>query len=52
MAKKTGLGKGLEAIFANNISEEEIRENEVIEVRKTDKVGINQRQDTSCSVFY
>mgnify|MGYP006070814683 CR=1 FL=1 len=31
MAKKTGLGKGLDALFANNLTDEEIKENEVIE---------------------
>ncbi len=44
MAKKTGLGKGLEAIFANNISEEEIRENEVIEKLKITEVEPNRNQ--------
>ena len=29
MAKKTGLGKGLDALFTNNI-EEEIRDNEIL----------------------
>ena len=34
MAKKTGLGKGLDALFANNLTDEEIKENEVIEKLK------------------
>lgn len=32
----------------NNIFEE----NEVVAVKKTDKVGVNQTQDDSCSIFY
>ncbi len=43
MAKKTGLGKGLDALFANNI-DEEIRENEVIEKLKITEVEPNRNQ--------
>ena len=41
MAKKTGLGKGLDALFANNIEDEEIRDNEVIEKLKITEVEPN-----------
>ena len=46
MAKKTGLGKGLDALFAtNNIAEEEkIKEGEVIEQLKTIEVEPNRDQ--------
>lgn len=44
MAKKTGLGKGLDALFANNIVEEEIKENEVIEKLKITDVEPNRNQ--------
>jgi len=45
MAKKTGLGKGLDALFAsNNVVEEEIRENEVIEKLKITEVEPNRNQ--------
>lgn len=43
MAKKTGLGKGLDALFANNI-DEEIQENEVIEKLKITEVEPNRNQ--------
>ena len=43
MTKKTGLGKGLDALFANNI-EEEIRDNEVIEKLKITEVEPNRNQ--------
>lgn len=43
MAKKTGLGKGLDALFSNNI-EEEIRDNEVIEKLKITEVEPNRNQ--------
>lgn len=43
MAKKTGLGKGLDALFANNI-DEEIRDNEVIEKLKITEVEPNRNQ--------
>lgn len=43
MAKKTGLGKGLDALFANNI-EEEIKDNEVIEKLKITEVEPNRNQ--------
>lgn len=43
MAKKTGLGKGLDALFANNI-DEEIRDNEVIEKLKITEVEPNKNQ--------
>ena len=39
MAKKTGLGKGLDALFSNNIAEEDIKENEVIENLKIIEVN-------------
>ena len=42
MAKMTGLGKGLDALFANNI--EEIRDNEVIEKLKITEVEPNRNQ--------
>lgn len=44
MAKKTGLGKGLDALFANNINDEEIKENEVIEKLKITEVEPNRNQ--------
>lgn len=45
MAKKTGLGKGLDALFANNIEvEENIKENEVIEKLKITEVEPNRNQ--------
>ena len=45
MAKKTGLGKGLDALFAsNNVVEEEIKENEVIEKLKITEVEPNRNQ--------
>lgn len=44
MAKKTGLGKGLDALFANNIESEEIKENEVIEKLKITEVEPNRNQ--------
>ena len=43
MAKKTGLGKGLDALFTNNI-EEEIRDNEIIEKLKITEVEPNRDQ--------
>lgn len=43
MAKKTGLGKGLDALFANNI-DEEIRDNEVIEKLRITEVEPNRNQ--------
>ena len=43
MSKKTGLGKGLDALFANNI-DEEIRNNEVIEKLKITEVEPNRNQ--------
>ena len=44
MAKKTGLGKGLDALFANNLTDEEIKENEVIEKLKITEVEPNRNQ--------
>ena len=44
MAKKTGLGKGLDALFANNLTDEEIKENEVIEKLKITEVEPNRDQ--------
>lgn len=44
MAKKTGLGKGLDALFANNIEDEEIKDNEVIEKLKITEVEPNRNQ--------
>jgi len=45
MAKKTGLGKGLDALFAsNNVVDEEIKENEVIEKLKITEVEPNRNQ--------
>lgn len=43
MAKKTGLGKGLDALFANNI-DEKISDNEVIEKLKITEVEPNRNQ--------
>ncbi len=45
MTKKTGLGKGLDAIFANNIDiEETLRDNETIEKLKITQVEPNRNQ--------
>lgn len=44
MAKKTGLGKGLDALFSNNNIEEDIKENEVIENLKIIEVEPNRNQ--------
>lgn len=44
MVKKTGLGKGLDALFAGSVEEEEIKENEVIEKLKITEVEPNQNQ--------
>lgn len=45
MTKKTGLGKGLDALFANNISiDEDIKENEKIEQLKITQVEPNRNQ--------
>lgn len=45
MAKKTGLGKGLDALFTNNMDiEETLRENEVIEKLKITQVEPNRNQ--------
>lgn len=45
MAKKTGLGKGLDALFSNNVPEEEnIKENEVVENLKIIQVEPNREQ--------
>ena len=44
MAKKTGLGKGLDALFANNLTAEEIKENEVIKKLKITEVEPNRNQ--------
>lgn len=45
MTKKTGLGKGLDALFSNNIDlSEEIKDNEVIEKLKITKVEPNRNQ--------
>lgn len=45
MAKKTGLGKGLDALFSSNIPEEEImKENEVVENLKIIEVEPNREQ--------
>lgn len=44
MAKKTGLGKGLDALFTNNVLDEEIQENEVIEKLKITEVEPNRNQ--------
>ena len=45
MTKKTGLGKGLDALFANNIEiEETLRENESIEKLKITQVEPNRNQ--------
>lgn len=45
MAKKTGLGKGLDALFVSNITEnEEIKDNEIIEKLKITEVEPNRDQ--------
>ncbi len=45
MTKKTGLGKGLDALFANNIDiEETLKENETIEKLKITQVEPNRNQ--------
>lgn len=45
MAKKTGLGKGLDALFTNNMDiEETLRENEVIQKLKITQVEPNRNQ--------
>lgn len=44
MSKKTGLGKGLEALFVNNIDDEEMKSNEVIEKLKITEVEPNKNQ--------
>jgi ParB family chromosome partitioning protein len=45
MAKKTGLGKGLDALFSNNVDlDEEVKENEVIEKLKITQVEPNRNQ--------
>lgn len=45
MAKKTGLGKGLDALFSSNVPEEEnIKENEVVENLKIIEVEPNREQ--------
>lgn len=45
MAKKTGLGKGLDALFTSNIPEnEEIKDNEIIEKLKITEVEPNRNQ--------
>jgi len=47
MAKNTGLGKGLDALFGNNIIEEideEIKENEIVKTLKITEVEPNREQ--------
>lgn len=45
MAKKTGLGKGLDALFANNVSEEEqLKENEIVQSLKVIEIEPNRNQ--------
>ena len=45
MAKKTGLGKGLDALFSNNVDVDEVlKENEVIEKLKITEVEPNRNQ--------
>lgn len=45
MAKKTGLGKGLDALFASSVPEnEEIKDNEIIEKLKITEVEPNKNQ--------
>lgn len=45
MAKMTGLGKGLDALFANNIpAEEEIRENDVLKTLDINEIEPNRNQ--------
>ena len=45
MAKKTGLGKGLEALFTNNVPEEEQKkENEIVQSLKIIEIEPNRNQ--------
>lgn len=45
MSKKTGLGKGLDALFSNNVDVDEVlKENEVIEKLKITEVEPNRKQ--------
>ncbi|MBO5479260.1 MAG: ParB/RepB/Spo0J family partition protein [Clostridia bacterium] len=45
MAKKTGLGKGLDALFSNNVDVDEVlKENEVIEKLRITEVEPNRNQ--------
>ena len=44
MAKKTGLGKGLDALFSSNPFEEEIKENEIVKNLKIIEVEPNREQ--------
>lgn len=44
MAKKTGLGKGLDALFSSNPFEEEIKENEIVKNLKIIEVEPNKEQ--------
>ena len=44
MAKKTGLGKGLEALFATTVPEEEKRENEIVLNLKLREIEPNRMQ--------
>lgn len=44
MAKKTGLGKGLDALFAGNIEKEDMQGNEVVENLKITEVEPNKNQ--------
>ena len=45
MTRKTGLGKGLDALFANNIPEEEkVKENEIVQNLKVIEIEPNRNQ--------
>ena len=44
MAKMTGLGKGLDALFGNNAIEEQLQENDVLKNLKVIEVEPNREQ--------
>ena len=44
MAKKTGLGKGLDALFSDNMKNEDIAEGEVVQLLKITQIEPNREQ--------
>ena len=44
MAKKTGLGKGLDALFSSTLVDEEVDENEVVQKLKVSEIEPNRDQ--------